>query len=40
MTSQAVLKSVQIFRLSNFLWQIFSLIDSPDYAYKKNIKTI
>ena len=34
MTSQPVLiiKSVQIFRLDNFLWQIITLID---YAYKK-----
>ena len=38
MTTQSVLKSVQIFCLSNFLWQIIPLID---YAYKKRMfKTI
>ena len=31
MTSQSVLKSVQIFRLGNLLWQIITLIN---YAYK------
>ena len=34
MTTQYVLKSVQIFRLSNFLWQIIPLID---YTDKKRI---
>ena len=34
MTSQSVLKSVQIFSLRNFLWQIMPL---TDYAHKKRI---
>ena len=35
MTSQSVLKSVQIFSLGNFLWQIIPLVD---YGHNKYLQ--